>query len=134
MPVTRIGAATLSAGIVMFAIGLTACGETTSAPPPETVTVVREVSAPEPAPSPSSADRAPTGSIVVPDVVGRDHQWAQDTMQAAGLYALLERDASGQGRAILWDRNWTVVRQSPKAGTRVDESQTITLYAKKDGE
>lgn len=72
--------------------------------------------------------------IEVPDVVGKDHQLAQDTMQAAGLYVLAERDASGQGRMLLLDRNWTTVKQRPKAGRCVSEDTTITLYAVKDGE
>jgi beta-lactam-binding protein with PASTA domain len=63
-----------------------------------------------------------------------DHQLAQDTMQATGLYALAERDASGRGRLLLNDRNWTVVRQTPKAGTRVSENRTVTLYSVKDDE
>jgi len=55
-------------------------------------------------------------------------------MQAGGLYNLAEEDATGQGRALLIDRNWTVVSQSPKAGTQVDEDQTITLRSTKDHE
>lgn len=134
MPITRIRTGGLTAGLALLAIGLTSCGETASVPSPETVTVVREVTTVESPGSPDTASPAPTRPIVVPDVVGRDHQWAQDTMQAAGLYAILERDATGQDRAILWDRNWTVVRQTPRAGTRVEDSQTVTLYSKKDGE
>ncbi len=75
-----------------------------------------------------------TGCINVPNVVGKDHQLAQDTMQAAGLYMLMEEDASGQGRLLLLDRNWTTVRQRPKAGECVDEGTEIMLYAVKDGE
>ena len=75
-----------------------------------------------------------TGCINVPNVVGKDHQLAQDTMQAAGLYMLMEEDASGQGRLLLLDRNWTTVRQRPKASECVDEGTEITLYAVKDGE
>jgi hypothetical protein len=74
------------------------------------------------------------GNIEVPDVVGKDHQLAQDTMQAAGLYNLSEEDATGQGRMLLVDRNWTVVSQSPAAGSMVNEDETITLRSKKDGE
>ncbi|CAN5446767.1 hypothetical protein BH20ACT17_BH20ACT17_02850 [soil metagenome] len=55
-------------------------------------------------------------------------------MQAKGLYSLAEEDASGQGRFLLIDRNWTVVSQSPKAGSLVSDDRTITLRAKKDGE
>ncbi len=72
--------------------------------------------------------------IIVPDVTGGDHQLAQDTMQAAGLYNLSEEDATGNGRLLLYDRNWTVVRQKPKAGGCVSEDTTIILYSKKDDE
>jgi hypothetical protein len=76
---------------------------------------------------------APAG-IVVPNVVGVDHQLAQDTMQSAGLYLLDEEDCTGQGRLLLWDRNWVVVSQDPPAGSSVSDDTTITLCAKKDGE
>jgi hypothetical protein len=100
------------------------------------VTVTEAAPTPPPVPEPASdPDPAPpAGSITVPDVVGLDHQLAQDTMQAAGLYALAEEDASGQGRLLLWDRNWVVVSQDPPAGTRVSEDAVITLRSKKDDE
>jgi hypothetical protein len=60
-----------------------------------------------------------------------NHQQAQDRMQAAGLYSLREQDATGQGRALVWDRNWVVVSQSPSAGSRVSEDRTVTLRSKK---
>jgi hypothetical protein len=72
--------------------------------------------------------------IKVPNVVGKDHQLAQDTMQAAGLYYLNERDASGQDRMLLLDRNWTTVKQRPKAGKCVPEDTEILLSAVKDDE
>jgi hypothetical protein len=75
-----------------------------------------------------------SGCITVPDVVGKDHQLAQDTMQAAGLYMLQEQDASGQGRMLLVDRNWTTVRQRPSAGECVSEDTEIMLSAVKDEE
>ena len=74
------------------------------------------------------------GSVAVPAVVGLDHQLAQDTMQAAGLYNLSEEDATGAGRAMLLDRNWVVVEQVPAAGTKVTEDATITLRSKKKSE
>jgi hypothetical protein len=77
---------------------------------------------------------APAKTIRVPNVVGHNHQTAQDEMQAAGFYTLEEKDATGQGRLLLWDRNWVVVRQSPKAGAKVTPDTTITLYSKKIGE
>jgi len=125
---------------------LSACGDSEETSSPQTVTVVErtvtaEARAEEPVAETPPADvserSSQEGSIAkvrVPDVVGKDHQLAQDTMQAAGLYDLAEEDASGQGRALLFDRNWTVVSQSPKAGTQASEDQTITLRAIKDGE
>jgi len=55
-------------------------------------------------------------------------------MQAAGLYALDEEDATEQGRVLLLDRNWTTVAQKPTAGSCVSEDATILLSAKTDDE
>jgi beta-lactam-binding protein with PASTA domain len=85
------------------------------------------VSAPE-------ADATASKMLRVPNVVGMNHQYAQDTMQARGFYSLREVDATGRGRMLLWDRNWRVVRQTPRAGTRVSERATITLFSVKYGE
>jgi hypothetical protein len=84
--------------------------------------------------APAAEPTAASSTIVVPDVVGMNHQYAQDEMQAAGLYSLDERDATGQDRLLLWDRNWVVVSQDPPAGTEVTEDATITLSSKKEGE
>ena len=78
---------------------------TTLAPPPTTVpptTLATLDTAPRPAVAP-----APTTGTV-PNVVGIDLQLAQDTLQAAGFYALRSHDATGQGRFQVLDRNWTV--------------------------
>lgn len=85
----------------------------------------------------AASDSAESGSgdcITVPGVVGEDHQLAQDTMQAAGLYVLDEQDATGQDRMLVFDRNWTVVAQDPSAGQCVSPDATILLSSKKDGE
>jgi len=55
-------------------------------------------------------------------------------MQAAGFYSLDETDATGQGRMLVWDRNWQVVSQSPAAGTCTSTDTTVTLSSKKIGE
>lgn len=73
---------------------------------------------------------APKGNLV-PDVVGKNHQEAQDLLQAAGFYNLGEEDATGQGRKLLLDRNWVVVDQTPKGGTVLDTKERITLRSKK---
>jgi hypothetical protein len=74
------------------------------------------------------------GGIVVPDVTGLDHQAAQDAMQGEGLWVLDEKDCTGQGRMLLFDRNWEVVSTDPPAGTQVSEDATITICSKKQGE
>ncbi|MFD8498645.1 PASTA domain-containing protein [Amycolatopsis sp. NPDC059657] len=69
--------------------------------------------------------------ITVPDVSGMNHQQAQDTMQAAGLYNLREVDGKGLGRALVVDNNWVQTGQSPAAGTKVAPDTVITLTAVK---
>ena len=70
----------------------------------------------------------------MPNVVGLDHQAAQNALQGEGLYALDEKDCSGQDRLLLFDRNWEVVKTDPPAGTKVSEATTITLCSVKQGE
>lgn len=115
--------------MVLFVV--VGCGGDSDTAAPATVTVVQAQESPSAEPE---SDEDTSGSIEVPDVVGLDHQLAQDTMQAAGLYNLAEEDATGQGRMLLFDRNWTVVTQEPAAGTMVNEDQTIILSSKKDDE
>lgn len=134
--------------VLVLVLGLgviAACGDSGNI---ETVTVEREVvreATPDPTeePTPDEAEVTPEqdtaedtggGDIRVPNVEGKDHQLAQDTMQAAGLYNLAEEDATGQDRLMLIDRNWTVVEQKPRAGERVNADTTIILRSKKDGE
>jgi len=74
--------------------------------------------------------RAPSGNVV-PDVVGRNHQEAQDLLQASGFYNLDEEDATGRDRLLVADRNWVVVDQEPRGGTVLDPKQKITLRSKK---
>lgn len=117
------------------ALGLAGCADEGTDEPaaPTTVTVTTAVSTvvPPPPTVTESPDVEGQGEIVVPNVIGKNHQSAQDTMQDAGLFNLSEEDATGQGRLLLWDRNWVVVSQSPAPGTRVREDATITLRSKK---
>ncbi|MFT7837398.1 hypothetical protein Q5530_14720 [Saccharothrix sp. BKS2] len=84
----------------------------------------------------TTAEAAPATpkTCTVPNVVGLVHQTAQDTMQAAGLFFLHEEDATGQGRLLVVDRNWTTTAQSVAAGEVVDCATRIVLSAKKIGE
>jgi beta-lactam-binding protein with PASTA domain len=80
----------------------------------------------------AGSDSVTTG--MVPNVVCRDLQTAQDTMQAAGFYNLGSEDGTGQGRAQVADRNWVVIAQSARAGTRPDPGTRVVLRAVKFGE
>ena len=101
-----------------------------SSPPPR---------APQPPPAPAEAvigqtvvpgSKAPSGHIV-PAVVGKNHQEAQDALQAAGFHRLAEEDATGRKRSLIMDRNWVVVEQNPQGGAVIDPKETITLRSKK---
>jgi hypothetical protein len=72
--------------------------------------------------------------VAVPDIVGGDHQAGQDELLAARFVDVKEIDASGKNRPIDLDREWTVTKTEPAAGSCVDPNATITVYAKKDGE
>lgn len=121
-------------------VSLTACGSPGAVGAQPTVTATTTVTAtqtvtvpPTNAPPPSVA-RPSAQAGVVPNVVGLNHQLAQDTMQAAGFYFLTEEDATGQGRLLINDRNWVVVSQQPTGGTRAAPDTKIVLRAKKIGE
>jgi hypothetical protein len=70
----------------------------------------------------------------VPNAVCQDLQTAQDILQAAGFYNLSSEDATGKGRAQVIDRNWVVVRQSVRPGSRPAPGTQIVLSAVKFGE
>jgi hypothetical protein len=78
-----------------------------------------------------AAPPATSASRKLPDVVGMNHQSAQDRLQRAGFYNLRERDCTGRGRQLLFDRNWKVRRMSPQAGKRVSTTRSITLCSVK---
>ena len=109
--------------VAVLAFAPVACG----APPgaPGTTTVVTTST------SASTSASAPAKLIKVPDVSGMNHQDAQDAMQRAGLYNLREVDGTGQGRALVIDRNWRQTGQDPAAGTEVGPDTVITLTAVK---
>ncbi|MFI5954481.1 PASTA domain-containing protein [Cryptosporangium sp. NPDC051539] len=71
---------------------------------------------------------------VIPNVVCRDLQAAQDAMQAAGFFVLDSTDGTGQGRRQLVDRNWVVTSQSVAAGSRPVRSTRVLLTVVKIGE
>ncbi|MFE2753487.1 hypothetical protein ACFXGA_15975 [Actinosynnema sp. NPDC059335] len=108
---------------------LAACSPTPTTPGP----TIAVTPATEPA-APTEPPATAAGTCTVPDVVGMVHQAAQDTLQAAGFFKLREEDATGQGRLLVVDRNWTTTAQSVPAGQVVDCDTEILLSAKKTGE
>ncbi|WP_211267444.1 PASTA domain-containing protein [Nonomuraea candida] len=125
---------------------LTACGAGTApAAPVETVTATVQAT-PTPTPTPTASpdetdppkrEGSPSEAAEekrLPNVVGMNLQEGQDTLQAAGFYVLNDKDATGQNRLQVLDRNWVVTKQTPPAGRKVSTDTLITLYAKKIGE
>src|SRR5688572_6512916 len=101
---------------------------TTATTAPSTTTTVATATT-----SPSTATSGTTAAAMtaLPNVVGKDLQLAQDTLQAAGFYNLTSHDSTGMNRLQVLDRNWRVTDQTPAAGTRVGADHLIDLGAKK---
>jgi hypothetical protein len=119
-----------------LAVAVAACGSSSTSGSAATVTQTQTVqstteAAPEDTSTSESGSGGGGGKITVPNVVGKNHQDAQDELQAHGLYNLSEEDATGEGRMLIIDRNWHVVSQDPPAGTKVSEDANITLRSKK---
>ncbi|MEU5841578.1 PASTA domain-containing protein [Rhodococcus sp. NPDC047139] len=89
-----------------------------------------ETTAAKPVPATRAAAAAPTA--VMPNVVCMDLQAAQDVIQAAGVFYSTSVDATGQGRAQVWDRNWVVVDQTPSVGAVIDEGDPVLSVLKED--
>jgi len=112
---------TIALAAAAAALSTAAVGATTAAgSPSDTATTAR-----------AAAGHVDARRARVPNEVGRNHQAAQDDLQAHGFFNLRERDCTGRGRLLLFDRNWKVVRQSPHAGARVSVNHAITLCSVK---
>ncbi|WP_204358251.1 PASTA domain-containing protein [Streptosporangium sp. 'caverna'] len=70
----------------------------------------------------------------LPNVVGLNLQDGQNAMQTAGFSLLDDKDATGQNRFQILDRNWVITEQDPAAGQEASTDTKVTLYAKKYGE
>jgi hypothetical protein len=80
-------------------------------------------------------DAAPRWTM--PDLVGRDLQSAQDTVQQMTGYAIaatVAHDATGAGRPQVVDRDWTVCTQSVPAGATIDPDSMIDFGVVQRGE
>lgn len=70
----------------------------------------------------------------VPNVVCKDLQTAQDTLQAAGYPLITSTDGSGRGRTQIIDSNWLVIAQSAAPNTHPAQTTRIVLTVVKFGE
>lgn len=71
---------------------------------------------------------------VVPDVLCKDLQNAQDALRSARYYNLHSEDATGRGRLQILDRDWVVVGQSEPPETSPAVTTRIVLRVVKFGE
>jgi hypothetical protein len=115
----------LAAGLLAMTVALSACGGAEEAF--ERGYNAGRSAAPAPTMAPP-ASAAPTdaaqaaASWVMPDLVGRNLQDAQDELQRVTDYGVsfsTSSDLSGQGRAQALDRNWKVCKQTPPPGTTI---------------
>jgi hypothetical protein len=73
----------------------------------------------------TTAQQTPT--MTMPNVLGKNLQLAQDTLQRLGSYVMDQQDASGLGRMQINDSNWKVCTQDPAAGAVVPTDTLVTL-------
>lgn len=80
---------------------------------------------------------APAKQWVMPDLVGRDLQQAQDEMQKLTgnpVFITRSHDATGQKRNQVVDSNWRVCSQNVALGGQVTADSTVDFGAVKQGE
>ncbi|NLV78036.1 MAG: hypothetical protein GXY65_01590 [Rhodococcus sp.] len=116
--------------------------QSTAAPTPTTAATTARTAAPAssvtttPVTSVAAAAASPSQTVapsaVMPDVVCMDLQAAQDAIQASGVFYSRSVDASGAGRAQVWDRNWVVVEQTPAPGALFGEGDALLSVVKDD--
>ena len=150
----RLVSAVVSASAVVFSLG--ACSAGDEAATPTTVTATEKVTrvtetetvtateSPTEAPTESpeetqvtrekkSVSSGGSGSAArMPNVVCMNLQAAQDKIQEAGVFYSRSKDASGQGRMQVLDRNWIVVAQTPDPCTPISEGDAVLSVVKND--
>ena len=119
-------------GLALLA-ALTGCGGGDTAAPAVTVTrtIVPTTTTTTTIPPPVVVPRPPPGgrgeSLVMPDLVGRTLQDAQDDLQrvVGSFFVSTSHDADGQGRLQLIDANWKVCTQDPAPGTAITRDSSV---------
>jgi hypothetical protein len=73
----------------------------------------------------------------MPDLIGMDLQGAQDAVQSltdGEVFFSSSTDLSGQGRAQIVDRNWTVCTSTPPPGAALTTTTSIDFGVVRDTE
>jgi hypothetical protein len=83
---------------------------------------------------PSDTATPATKLGVIPNVVCMNLQDAQNAMQDSGYLNLGSADGSGKGRMQILDRDWVVIAQSVRAGSKLGLGRRIVLTSVKYGE
>ena len=68
-------------------------------------------------------------SVVVPDVVGVRYDRAKEQLEGVGLEASASSDS---GKMVISSKNWTVISQSPSAGSESTTGETVSVVVSKD--
>lgn len=84
-----------------------------------------------PGPAAGSRTTVRSGKGIMPNVLCRNLQDAQNDIQKVGVFFSRSHDATGKGRRQLWDRNWIVVAQTPPPGTPIGEGDAVLDVVKK---
>jgi beta-lactam-binding protein with PASTA domain len=79
---------------------------------------------------PQAAPAAPQ-TIAVPDVAGKRLSEARVILEGAGLSNIGTIDATGKDRVVIEANNWLVKAQHPAAGSKIGQTEKITLDVSK---
>src|SRR4029077_20921276 len=83
------------------------------------------------------APSASAAAWTMPDLIGMDLQGAQDAVQSltdGEVFFSSSTDLSGQGRAQIVDRNWTVCTSTPPPGAAFTTTTSIDFGVVRDTE
>ncbi|GAA0968580.1 PASTA domain-containing protein [Actinocorallia libanotica] len=125
--------------VLLAALPLAACAAPApNASPVETVTVTVTATPPangqqkqQPADQPPAAKPA-AKKVRLPKLVGLNGAIAQDKLEQLGLENVQFGSQDEEDKVVLLVTNWTVVKQSPKPGTRVGPKDLVVLTMTKE--
>lgn len=105
----------------------------TSAPstPAPTASSAAPTPTPAPASAPPSATAAAVRTVTMPNVVGKNAAVAYDELQELGITEIQLGSQDANDTLVLWPANWTVTKQSAKAGTKVRTDKLIVITCTK---